>query len=105
MHYITIDLNFAKFNYYVYDGVMIAKYKAFMSHNEGHGPKRKSNRAFFRVPESHPSIICLLNEGQAVEERNVSSFVICLINLCTASIVFFFLHCSEFGRIRSVTNV
>lgn len=56
MHYITIDLNFAKFNYYVHDGIMIAKYKVY---NEGHGPKRRNTRAFFRVSESHHSIMSL----------------------------------------------
>ena len=51
---------------------MIAKYKAFMSDNEGHGPHRRSTGVFFfRVSESHHSIICLLNEGQVVEERNL----------------------------------
>lgn len=89
MHYITIYLNFAKFNYYVYDGIMIAKYKAFMSYNEGHGPKRRNTRAFFIVSESHHSIICLLNEGKVVEERNVLSFVVCLITSVLLPLYFF----------------
>lgn len=52
MHYITIDLNFAKCNYYVYDGIIIAKYKAFMSYNEAMARKGGTLGLFSECPRA-----------------------------------------------------